>query len=80
MCLALPAKIVAINPADQTGYAELHGNRFEVNFVLVPQARVGDWALVHAGYAIQIVDPQEAAETWELLDEIMEYGKREEKA
>jgi hydrogenase expression/formation protein HypC len=68
MCLAYPAKLVEIR-GDQ-GVVELAGNRYEVNLVLVPTARIGEYVLVHAGYAIQVVEPDTAEETWGILSEI----------
>jgi len=52
------------------GAAELDGVRREVSLMLVPEARTGDWVLVHAGYAIGIVDQEEAQRTLELLREL----------
>jgi len=71
MCLALPAEIVEINESEQTGTVELHGNRYPANFVLVPEVKLGDWVLVHAGYAIKTVSPEDARETWELIDQAL---------
>lgn len=68
MCLAYPAKVVS-KTADQ-GVVELAGNRYDVNLVLVPDVEIGQYVLVHAGYAIQIVDPHVAHETWEIFGEI----------
>lgn len=71
MCLALPAKVIEKNENDQTGVVDLHGNRYPVNLVLVPEAELGSWVLIHAGYAIRVIDPEQARETWELLDQII---------
>jgi hydrogenase expression/formation protein HypC len=77
MCLALPAKIIEKNDSDQTGVVELQGNRYPANLVMVPEAGLGDWVLVHAGYAIKVVDADEAKETWDLLDQMLEPGDRQ---
>lgn len=69
MCLAVPAQLVQIH-SDQEATADLHGNRLRINLALVPEARVGDWVLVHAGFAIQKLDPKEAAEIWSLLSDL----------
>ena len=68
MCLALPAKLIE-KTGDQ-GVVELADNRYNVNLIMAPEANIGDYLLVHAGYAIQIVEPQAAKETWELLEEL----------
>ena len=65
MCLAIPAKIETID--GKTGLVALDGNRIEVVLSLVPEAKVGDWVLIHAGYAITVLDEKEALETYDLL-------------
>jgi hydrogenase expression/formation protein HypC len=69
MCLAIPAKIIEIeeNKA-KVDFGE--GVLREVNVTLV-NARVGDYVLVHAGYAIQVLDEKEALETIQLWNEIL---------
>jgi hydrogenase expression/formation protein HypC len=68
MCLAVPARIE--KKADGRGTVELDGNRADVSLVLVPEARCGDWVLVHAGYAITVLDEAEAKVTYDLLKEM----------
>ena len=58
MCLAVPAKVVEIN--DQLASVEVQGVRRAASMRLLPEARVGDYVLVHAGFAMQIVDHEEA--------------------
>ena len=50
----------------------LSGNRWPVLLDLVPSVKKGDWVLVHAGFAITVVDPEEAKETYELLADTAE--------
>ncbi len=71
MCLAVPAQIEKID--GQSGTVALDGNRMDVILALVPEAVVGDWVLVHAGYAITTLDETEARETYELLKESEKY-------
>ena len=59
MCLAVPAKVVAIE--DQLASVEVQGVRRAASLMLLPEAKVGDFVLVHAGFAMQIVDPAEMA-------------------
>ncbi|HVN76424.1 MAG TPA: HypC/HybG/HupF family hydrogenase formation chaperone [Thermoanaerobaculaceae bacterium] len=68
MCLAVPMKLVERQEA--LGVAELDGVRREVSLMLQPEAKVGDYVLVHAGYAIGLVDEAEANETLELLRQV----------
>ena len=68
MCLAIPARIEKATGQDAT--VALDGSRADISLVLVPEAKVGDWVLVHAGYAITILDPKEARETYDLLKEM----------
>jgi hydrogenase expression/formation protein HypC len=69
MCLAVPAQIEKIQGEHKATVA-LDGNRTEVLLTLVPEAKEGDWVLVHAGYAITVLDPKEAKETYDLLAEM----------
>lgn len=72
MCLAVPARVIEVN--EGAGLVELAGVVREVSFMLLPNARVGDYVLLHAGYALQKVDEAEAEETIRLLAEIAEAG------
>ena len=54
------------------GVVDLHGNRVPVNTLLVPEAQVGDWLLVHAGFAIERLEEEEAQATWAVLKELDE--------
>lgn len=67
MCLALPSLVVAREGDD--ALVELGGVRKTVSAALVPEARVGDYVIVHVGYAIGLLDPEEAARTVQLFDQ-----------
>jgi len=70
MCLAIPAKVLSIK--DSVAQVDFgSGVSREVNVALV-EAREGDYVLVHAGYAIQVLDEEEAQETLRLWSEILE--------
>ncbi|MEE9212510.1 MAG: HypC/HybG/HupF family hydrogenase formation chaperone [Phycisphaeraceae bacterium] len=69
MCLAVPAKLVQAD-RNHNGLADLHGNQVPVSTSLVPEACVGDWVLVHAGFAIQRLDAAEAEKTWAVLQDL----------
>ncbi len=68
MCLAVPAKIVELDGTAAT--ADLHGNRVHISTLLTPEVRLGDWVLVHAGFAIQHLDEAAAAETFSILADV----------
>ena len=68
MCLAIPALIKIIE--DKEAEVEIGGITRRVSLWLTPEARVGDYVLVHTGYAINILDQEEAEETLNLLEEI----------
>ena len=65
MCLAVPARIETIEGSK--GAANLSGNTIEVQLDLVPEAKIGDWILIHAGFAIALLDEDEARETFDIL-------------
>lgn len=73
MCLALPARVVALLP-DQQALVELGGVRKTVDVALVPEARVDDFVIVHVGHAIGLIDPEEAARTLALFAEMAEQS------
>jgi hydrogenase expression/formation protein HypC len=66
MCLALPARIVALRGAD-SALVDLGGVRKEVSVALVPEVQVGDYVIVHVGYAIGTLDVEEAQATLALF-------------
>ena len=69
MCLAIPAEVVEIQEND-LAVVEAGGAKKLISLSLVDDVRVGDYVLVHAGFAIDIVDEQEAKKTMELLEEL----------
>jgi len=74
MCLAVPAQLVSTDGSEAV--ADLHGNRVKINTLLVGEVKIGDWVLIHAGFAIQKLDYAEAQETWAVLEDL---AKAEEK-
>ena len=73
MCLAVPGKIVEItkDEADpisgHVATVDFQGSRVEISLAMTPEAALGDWVLVHAGFAITLLAPEDALETWEYL-------------
>jgi hydrogenase expression/formation protein HypC len=75
MCLAVPMKLVERN--DVLGTVELDGVRREISLMLEPEAKLGDFLLVHAGYAIGVVDEGEAQATLDLLRQVGDLDRLE---
>jgi len=72
MCLAIPAKVVSLKE-DRARVDFGEGVLREVNVTLV-SVKIGDYVLVHAGFAIQVLDEKEASETLQLWNELLEVG------
>jgi hydrogenase expression/formation protein HypC len=68
MCLAIPARIVALSGLEAT--VDLGGVRKTISIALVPEAQLEDYVIVHVGHAIGMVDPEEAKRTLELFAEL----------
>lgn len=75
MCLGIPLKIVEINGNDAFG--ELNGIKQKVRVDLLPQLKIGDYVMVHAGFAIEILDETLAKDTLETVLELEEVMKNE---
>ncbi len=77
MCLAVPGKIIElINESDDpllghNARVDMQGSVVETSLAMTPDARPGDWVLVHAGFALSILDEDEAIETWEMLKDAL---------
>jgi hydrogenase expression/formation protein HypC len=81
MCLAVPGKIESISGEDfeRTGKVSFGGAVKDVNLAYVPEAEVGNYVIVHVGFAISIIDEEEAMKVFGYLDEIAEIEKSEDK-
>ena len=71
MCLAVPMQV--ISKADATGVAEIGGVKKDVSFLMLPEAEVGDYVIVHAGFAIQKLNQEEAEERLKLFREMADH-------
>ena len=72
MCLAIPGEIVEIN--DDHALVDFGGTRSMVNTAFIPDLKVGDYVIVHVGYAIQKMTREEAEESLRLIDQMLEEG------
>ncbi|HIK30759.1 MAG TPA: HypC/HybG/HupF family hydrogenase formation chaperone [Oscillatoriales cyanobacterium M59_W2019_021] len=73
MCLAIPGKIVSISgddPLTKTAKVSFGGILREVSLACVPEAQIGDYTIVHVGFALSIVDEESARETLQDLEEM----------
>jgi hydrogenase expression/formation protein HypC len=78
MCLAIPAQIVEIvDPEGALAKAEISGVRRSVSYALCPEVAVGDWVLIHVGFALERIDEQQARETILLLEQMGEAYEQE---
>ena len=68
MCLAIPALVIELRPNDQA-VVNLGGIRKDISVALVDGVQVGDYVIVHVGYALTRLDPDEAAHTLALMTE-----------
>lgn len=77
MCLAVPGKILNITGEDvlRSGTVSFGGINKQVNLAYVPEAKVGDYVIVHVGFAIIILDEAEAKQTFEYLKQMGELAE-----
>jgi len=79
MCLAVPGKILSITGEDvlRSGTVSFGGIQKQVSLAYVPEAKTGDYVIVHVGFAISIVDENEAKQTFEYLKQMGELDELE---
>ena len=77
MCLGIPGKIVEIHEANglQMGTIDFGGVTREVCLAYVPEAKVGDYTVVHVGFALNLLDEEEALETLDLLKQVGSFAE-----
>ena len=73
MCLAIPAQVVELRP-DDNALVDLAGVKKGISLALVEGVAVGDYVIVHVGYALNKLDPEEAAKTLKLFAEMGEHA------
>ncbi len=71
MCLAIPARIVELEGDNAT--VDAMGNKFRAKTTLLAEVKLGDLVLIHAGFAISLVDEEEGKKTWQLLAQIDDF-------
>ena len=81
MCLAVPGKITSISGEDllmRTGKVDFGGILKEVSLAYVPEAKLGDYVIVHVGFALSRVDEEEAKQVFEYLRQMQELSELQE--
>jgi hydrogenase expression/formation protein HypC len=81
MCLAVPGKIVSLESSDpllRSGRVDFSGIVKQINLAYVPEARIGDYVLVHVGFAISIIDEGEARQVFDYLRQMGDLAEIEE--
>jgi hydrogenase expression/formation protein HypC len=77
MCLAVPGRIVRVtetsdNPmTGRIATVDMQGSQVEASLAMTPEAGEGDYVLVHAGFALTVLDEDEARETWETIQAVL---------
>ncbi|OFX10796.1 MAG: hydrogenase assembly protein HupF [Alphaproteobacteria bacterium RIFOXYD12_FULL_60_8] len=72
MCLAVPAKVIEIAPDGASGRVEVGGVVKPVSFALLDHVTLGDYVLIHVGFALSRIDPEEAKKTLALFAQMAE--------
>ena len=76
MCLAIPMKIIHIGA--EFAEVEASGLKRTINIQMLRNPKIGDFVLVHAGFAIEKLDPEKARETLKLFDEVQLFHRKEQ--
>ena len=79
MCLAIPGKIISISddaPLFRSGRIDFSGVTKEVSLAYIPEANIDDYVIVHAGFAISIVDEQEAQASLQIFQELSDSEEK----
>ncbi len=78
MCHAIPAKVVSIDPDSEMAKVSLDGVQKDVSLALVDDVQIGDYLLVHVGFALNKVSPEEAEKTLELFAQMYAMDDEEQ--
>jgi hydrogenase expression/formation protein HypC len=74
MCLGVPGKIIELKE-NHRAIVDVNGNRMEISVRLTPEVQAGQYVLIHAGFAMEIIDEDAARETMQILLEVISYGQ-----
>jgi hydrogenase expression/formation protein HypC len=76
MCLSVPAMIKKID--GENAKVETGGNEYDASIMMLDDVKVGDYVLVHTGFALQKISEEEAMETFKLINELEEFNKAQD--
>lgn len=76
MCLAIPMKVIRINGREAV--AEVGGVEYRANLTILPDVKVGDYIIVHAGFAIEKLDETAALETLQIWQDIADFDREKQ--
>lgn len=76
MCLAIPSEVIELLDDDRA-MVDIGGAQHDISIAFVEDVKVGDFVLVHVGFALSRLDPDEAQKTLDLIDEMNEAGAKE---
>ena len=74
MCLAIPAKVISIDQATDNAVVSLGEVQKTISLALVEDIKIGDYVLLHVGYALNKISPEEAEKTLQLFKEVAQAG------
>jgi hydrogenase expression/formation protein HypC len=69
MCLGVPGKIIAVKEKEMAT-ADVNGNYVDISIIMTPQVQVGEFVMIHAGFAMQVMEQEEAEESLRLMLEL----------
>lgn len=69
MCIGIPAKVIELS--GDKGKVDYQGVVRETSFIMLPEARVGDYVILHAGFAIKLLSEEDAKETLKMIEELI---------
>jgi hydrogenase expression/formation protein HypC len=72
MCLAIPALVISIQ--GEKAVADINGVKREISLQLTPEVKVGDYVLLHTGFAISVIDEIEAQQSMDMLRQVLEIS------
>ena len=78
MCIAAPAQVVEINREENWLYADFGGARQQAKLDLLPEVEIGDYVLIHAGFAIEKLSEEAAKESLEAWEELLDVLEKED--
>ena len=76
MCIGIPAKVIEIS--GETGKVDYQGVIRETSFIMLPEVKLGDFVILHAGFAIKRLSAEDAAQTLELIEEMIRVENTED--